>query len=455
MRVMKTNSFSRNKSQSKESIISTTLATKTINRIARSCEYIKRKGGKISPRNLIIGFMTMVSKHRNTYSDWATEIGLLENKTISKQSLNERMQSPTESFIKAVVEKAMSEKMEQMQTKKIKGVLKHFKQVKIDDSTTLHLPDELAEAFPGNVSRGEKKAQAKIHAMYNLTDNNFSFFHLHSFSNNDQSLSANVLPYLQKGDLCIRDLGFSVTDVLSKFIETGIYFISRKKYNHKVFDLETGAEINVLQLVRKKGFIDQSVIIGKEQPLQVRLIVIPVPKPQAAERKRKARTDRDKRLNHSLEYYQLLDYNIYITNISTEQCDAENIFELYKLRWRIEIIFKSWKSCFSLEKLIHHQCKNEIRVKCIIYLMLLYIYLFHVIWWKYCENKINSESENNNCQKSPLSILKMANFFRQHFTAILSDKTPKIIFEQIKAHCTYDKRNDRDNASVFQFKLAA
>ena len=105
MRVMKTNSSSRNKSQNKESIISRTLATKTINKIAQTCKFIKRSRGKISPKNLIIGFMIMVSKQRNTYSDWATEIGLLENKTISKQSLNERMQSPTESFIKAVDER--------------------------------------------------------------------------------------------------------------------------------------------------------------------------------------------------------------------------------------------------------------------------------------------------------------------------------------------------------------
>ena len=455
MRVMKTNNFSRNKSQNKESIILRTLSTKTINKIARSYKFIKRSSGKISPKNLIVGFMIMVSKQRNTYSDWATEVGLLENETISKQSLNERMQQQTEAFIKAVVEKTMIEKMEQVQTKKVKGVLKHFKQVKIDDSTTLHLPDELAEVFPGNVSRGKKKAQAKIHVMFNLSANNFSFFHLHSFSNNDQSLSANVLPYLQKGDLCIRDLGFAVQNVMSKFIAEGIYFISRKRYHHKVFDPETGTEINLLKSLRKKRFIDQKVIIGKEQPLQVRLIAIPVPKTQAAERKRKARTDRDKRLNHSLEYYQLLDYNIYITNISTKQCDAENIFELYKLRWRIEIIFKSWKSCFSLEKLIHRQCKNVIRVNCIIYLMLLYIYLFHVVWWHCCENNIDSGNHNNNSQKSPLSILKMANFFSQHFNEILSGKLNKNMIEQIKVHCTYDKRNDRDNATVFQFKLAA
>lgn len=392
----------------------------------------------------------MVSKQRNTYSDWVTEIGMLENRTITKQSLNERMKPQTEEFIKAVVEKTMSQKIQPPQTKKIKGVLKHFNHVKIDDSTTLHLPDELVKTFPGNVSLGKRKAQAKIHAMYNLTKNNFSFFHLHSFSNNDQSLSAHVLPYLQKGDLCIRDLGFAVLDVMSKFIETGIYFISRKNYTVKVFDIETESEINILKELRKKGFIDREVLVGKSQQIKARLVIVPLSNQQAQQRRRKARKDRDHRLNHSKDYYQLLGFSIYITNIPSGKCTPEEIFQLYKLRWCIEIIFKSWKSCFSLEKLIHRQCTNIIRVKCIIYLMLLYIYLFHVVWWNHCENEI----EKNPAQKT-LSILKMANFFRQHFTEILTLKSNKELLEQIKIHCTYDKRNDRDNAKQFQFKLAA
>ncbi len=216
---MKTNSFNRVNPNIKGNIILEKLTTKTINKIARVNKYLKRNTGKISPKNLIIGFMIMVSKQRNTYTDWITEIGILANTTITKQSLCERMQPETENFIKAVVEKQLSEKVQAVETKKVKGVLKHFKNVMIDDSTTIHLPDELAEYFPGNVSRGVKKAQAKIHAMYNLTENNFPFFHLHSFSNNDQSLSADVLPYLQKGDLCIRDLGFTILDVISQFIK--------------------------------------------------------------------------------------------------------------------------------------------------------------------------------------------------------------------------------------------
>src|SRR6188768_4138686 len=140
---MKTNSFSRKISCCKRNIIFANLATKTINKIACDCGFLKRRRGKISPRNLIIGFMLMASKQRNTYSDWSTEIGLLENKTITKQSLCERMNSHTECFIRKVVEQQLLKKMQSCSTKNTKGILKHFNNILIDDSTTLPLPDEL------------------------------------------------------------------------------------------------------------------------------------------------------------------------------------------------------------------------------------------------------------------------------------------------------------------------
>jgi len=447
---MKTNSSKGNNSHCKVNIILGQLATRTINKIARSNGYIQRKSFAICPKSLIVGFMLMVSKQRNTYTDWATEIGLIEGRSFSKQALNERMQPQTEKFVKQVVEQTISKHACMKPNPKTNGVLRHFGNVMIDDSTTLSLPEALAGTFPGNVSKGVKKAQAKIHAMYNMTENNFAFLSVHSFSNNDQGLSANVIPYLKEGDLCLRDLGFTTLEVISEFVDKGIYLIARKSYKTQVYDVDTKKELNILNELRRKKFIDKQVLIGKKKKIKLRLIALAIPEEQATVRRRKAKADRDRRLNHSADYYELLGYSIYITNITTSQCNAEEIFQLYRLRWRIEIIFKSWKSCFSIEKIIHHQCTNPIRVKCIIYLMLLYIYLFHVVWWKYCEDKIKTGSE-----QVELSILKLANFFKNNFNQIITNKSDRQIITQILTHCCYDKRNDRLNAKQFQLKLAA
>jgi len=447
---MKTNSSNGKNSQCKVNIILGQLTNRTLNKIARTKGYIQRKSFSICPKSFIVGFMLMVSKQRNTYTDWATEIGLLEGRSFSKQALNERMRPQTEKFVKQVVEETISKQVCLKPIQKSNGMLRHFGNVMIDDSTTLSLPDVLAGTFPGNVSKGVQKAQAKIHAMYNMTENNFVFLNLHSFSDNDQGLSPNVIPYLKKGDLCLRDLGFTILEVISEFVDKGIYFIARKGYITNVYDVDTQKELDLLKELRKNNFIDKQVLIGKKKKIKVRLVALAVPDEQAAMRRRKAKADRDKRLNHSPEYYELLGYSIYITNITTNQCNVEEIFQLYKLRWRIEIIFKSWKSCFSIEKIIHHQCTNAIRVKCIIYLMLLYIYLFHVVWWKHCENKIKTVRE-----QVDLSILKLSNYFKNHFAQIITSKSDRQIIKQIKTHCCYDKRNDRVNSNQQYQKMAA
>lgn len=446
---MKTNSFNGKRSQDKGSINSSILITKTINKIARKCQYLKRSSGKIIPKNLIVGFMIMVSRKRNTYADWAKEIGILEGQTITRQAINERMNPQTECFLKEFIEQQLSQKMKSYPTQKLNGILKNFKSIKIDDSTILSLPDELADTFPGNVTGGIKKSQAKIHAMYNLTKNNFSFLNVYSFSNNDQSLSQKVLPYLQAGDLCIRDLGFSTLASIEKFNQRGIYFIARKSYSNKIYNIDTEKEIDILKEIGKNLFLDKDVLLGK-QKIKARIVVVKLPQEQANQRKRKAKMDRDRRLNHAPKYYKLLSYGIYISNISSEKCNVNQIAELYRLRWRIEIIFKSWKSCFSIEKILHNQCKNIIRVNCIIYLMLLYIYLFHVIWWQNLKKKMRLHDKH-----VQLSILKLSRFFQQHFFQIIYTELNETIIKQIRSHCTYDKRNDRKNAVDYYHGMAA
>lgn len=55
---------------------------------------------------------------------------------------------------------------------------------------------------------------------------------------------------------------------------------------------------------------------------------------------------------------------------------AADFRRLYSIRWQIEIIFKNWKSHFSLNKVSR---KKECVVKCQIYAKLLYIFITHKI----------------------------------------------------------------------------
>ncbi|MBO9683755.1 MAG: transposase, partial [Flavisolibacter sp.] len=145
----------------------------------------------------------------------------------------------------------------------------------------------------------------------------FLHFTLSGFTRNDQSASRDVEQYAGKKDLVIRDLGYFALSSLRSLSDKKAYFLSRLRYGVKIYD-EQGNELPLKKLLRTKGCIDQWVWIGKNKRLKVRLVMITLPFNQAAERKRKARKDRDRRANHCALYYQWLNYACFITNVDEQ-----------------------------------------------------------------------------------------------------------------------------------------
>jgi hypothetical protein len=71
--------------------------------------------------------------------------------------------------------------------------------------------------------------------------------------------------------------------------------------------------------------------IGVEKKEWVRLVMIPVPPKQRAERVRKAKEDRDKRLNHSKQYDQWIGYGIYIISVTKEVWSSKQVLQGYRV----------------------------------------------------------------------------------------------------------------------------
>jgi len=439
---MKTKSPTGNKSRNKDRKISDFFSTKILNRLAIKSGFKKRSNSKISAKNLILGFMMMVSKKKNTYECWSQEISLLSGSVISRQAVEERMRPETTAMLKLTLGEEFKKSLH---TRATQQVQRKFKHIKLEDSTVLNLPEELSSVFSGNVSGGKKKSQAKIHALYDFTENAFDFMNLHSFTRNDQSLSMDSIRYLSQGDLLLRDMGFPVLDVLDEIETRGAYFISPKSFQTNVYDPETKEKIDLIKVLSKRGFFDDEVLVSKKHK-KMRLVILPLPSELVAQRKRKASCDRDKRLNHSSEYYNLLGYSILITNVPQTMCSAEEISKLYGLRWQIEIIFKSWKSGFYLVKLAPSKCDNPERIYCMIYLWLIFIMLFHTLWINHNQAYLR--------KKANLSILKLASFFSDYFPLILIEKNATKIRKLMLLKCRYDKRNDRINLMQKYEKIA-
>jgi hypothetical protein len=94
--------------------------------------------------------------------------------------------------------------------------------------------------------------------------------------------------------------------------------------------------------------IDKEVVLGEKERISVRLVGIRLPRNVADERKRKAKKDRNKKTNHSKKYLDLLGWSFFITNVPKEIWKPRDITIVYGYRWRIEIIFRAWKSGFKM-----------------------------------------------------------------------------------------------------------
>ena len=409
-----------------------------LNRLGKTSGFIQRSPKKITAYAFVAGFIDCCISGRNTFTAWAAAIRSITRKTLSKQGLHERMTEQAVAYCKEAFQHAMSAKLKPLIDSRL---FKTFKRVLLQDSTTLKLPPSLSTQFPGNSSRGLQKAVARLQCILNLRTLQWLRVDLKAFTDNDQGASGQVVPLLKKGDLLIRDLGYFVLDVFSKIIDCNACFISRLRYGISFYD-GAGNEVCWKTVVNKGGVTDKLIWIGKKKKVRVRLIMIPLPAKVAAERVRKAKADRDKRLNHSPDYYQWLGYSVYISNVDKETLSAREIAKAYKVRWQIELIFKSWKSGYQMQELLHEGCTNEHRVKACIYMLLMVICLVvqkvYIQYYHYIKNKYGK------C----LSLLKLSEWMGRNLRLIIVSSATEIK-KLLAINCCYEHRKDRINMNEF------
>ena len=409
-----------------------------INRVGKSSGFTARKPKKITAFGFVIGFIESCCKGCYTYSQWAASAG-----QASKQALFERINKEAAiGFAKHLFMHAMNKRLFTVTDNSLLG---GFKRVLLQDSTTVSLPSGLSGAYAGSVSRGEQKAVMRLQCIINIKTMHWLDIVLKPFTTNDQSASKNVLCLLKAGDLLIRDLGYFSMDVFKQIEQRQAFYISRLRYGVNLYNTK-GELINWKQLCRQKGIIDKPVLAGMKQKLKLRIVMIPLPDQTVAEKVRKAKADRDKRLNHSQDYYLWLRYNVFITNVDDEQLAAKQIGQVYKVRWQIEIIFKSWKSGFGLQKLLHEGCTNLNRVETSVYLMLmLFCLIVQQVYMQYYKTVYNT------CNKY-ISLIKLCGYLRFNLIDVFSFSKQKLK-EILAKYCCYETRYDRVNMIEFTTNL--
>ena len=424
------------------------LSDLSLEKLAMTHHFYKRAGSaKYKITDLVIGFFEMFLDGGNTLSCWAKKIADRSGWLLSKQGLSQRLSASVQSICKALLSKAINLQAIDNEAIYTSKLFSSFEAVYLEDSSCFSLPDNLASTFPGSYSRRLKgpAATAKIQLRMNLLDEKYTAIEVSSFRQNDQSYAPAIVSELQPGDLVLRDLGYWSLSVMEAICQKGAFLLSRYRYKTGLLDPDSQEEIKLnrylkQQLKKGKKTIDIKVLVGKEQRLPLRLVAFRAPPDVEETRKRKAQNDRNKKANHDQEYLDLLGWTIYLTNVPLEVWSPAQVMEAYGFRWRIEMVFKCWKSSLNMDKLFaNKKSMTPQRVYISLYLVLLWLVLFFTSWMVYFA-KVLLDKHNRF-----LSQAKFAGFVREKFEQLNQAEDLEQFIPWLIKYCCYDKRVKRKN----------
>lgn len=427
------------------------LSELNVEQIARETKFYKAEPRKVSITNLMLSFFSMALIGKNGYSKWAEHIATLIEDTVSKVALWKRMNKEQVQCLQAILEETFKIKVYQqyLSSKNDRTLFSPFGEVYLQDSTIISLPDELYGFYKGSISKGKQKSSIRIQAVYGLLSGTFKEFNLGSFTENDQGASGDIIKILNPGDLIIRDLGYFVLKVFKAIDSVKAFFLSRYRYGVNVYETKTGEQISLSEIL-SRDIVDIEVLLGASERLKCRLVAVKLPDHIAAERRRKAKSDRDKRLNHSKEYMKSLSWSIFVTNIDKQVWGPEKIIKAYRIRWHIEIIFKGWKSHFNIVALVPGAPKSnrnsekhlelyKHRIDSVIYMMLIFIIMFQVHIYTSLVFEIFHK------HNKLISMLKLCSYIAAHKERVFACETIDSLEKEIAYYTTFEKRRKRNN----------
>ncbi len=152
--------------------------------------------------------------------------------------------------------------------------------------------------------------------------------------------------------LYLSDLGYFVLSRFRTIAEHRAYFLSRFDTKTALFTA-TGELLELLAWLRTQAEpqFEQNVLIGSQERLPCRMVVVRVPQEVADERRRKAyETARRKGRTPSERHLELMNWSLFITNVPATRLTLHQVVTLYCVRWQIELIFKLWKSECALDR---------------------------------------------------------------------------------------------------------
>lgn len=404
--------------------------------LARQSGFLERSPRKVPILNFVEALLAVAPESQLTLEHVASVIALAADTTYSKQALSQRLCRQIEPFLAGVITALFGQLPQSVD---ISRTCCRFERVLVQDSTVEKLPKHLAKLFPGAGNQhGQDYAALKIQWISDLRNSAVLHVSLSGFTRNDQAASPDILAVARQGDLVIRDLGYLTSQVLANLVKRQISFLTRYRHGINLYDPRTGKPLDLKAELRARGSLDCQVLLGPERA-PMRLVALPVPEEVANLRRHRAKSSarRRHRSPPGREHLWLMGWNIFLTNVPAWIWPPKTLVTVYRLRWRIEIIFKTWKSHLGIRQL-------NCRTPALLQLSVLTKLLFCVMVCQICD-----VLELHCAADQHVSLLRLGHILGQcacwFAAAVLGLSVPQWIKFRLSRQSLYEQRKDRKN----------
>lgn len=276
------------------------------------------------------------------YQKTAVQLGV----SVTQEAIDKRFSRELVAFLRGAIEHALRPALVLTAGPRAK-LLQKFTSVRIGDSTTVALPDEFADEFPGCGGKSESgRAAMKIQFLWDLLAGGILCLVIEPGSQSDakSTIAQQAAP---AGSLTVFDLGYFSLERFRRLGQGRAYWISRFQQGTSV-STSDGEPLDLRQYLRahgRSGLLDIAIRLGAAERLPCRLIAVRVPQEKASRRRQKAV---EKAQKHgrvpSQDYLEMQDWNVFVTNCEADQLTWKEVIILYRARWQVELLFKLWKS---------------------------------------------------------------------------------------------------------------
>jgi len=272
--------------------------------------------------------LSAVIEHKRGFASVWRVLAAVAGVNVARSAVTQRFGPGSAALLEALFRSAI-ERIPAAGDSVLRTKLNQFHEVLAQDGTVLQLSPVLAKLFPATRTN-VVDAAAKAHVTADLRGRHIVEVTL--TGERDSELDQLVLQSFEKNTLYIHDLGYTSYDMFALVVQAEAFLLMRLKENAnpKVVRIRQGVrrprssigcKFQDLEFCRTQDRFDlDAEFEAKELGVTVTMRVVGLWNPE---------TER---------------YHCYVTNLTPEQFDVEELATLYRQRWIIELLMKLLKS---------------------------------------------------------------------------------------------------------------